>query len=293
MRYFTFLRRSCLDILGKGNPLVLVSMDGEVDDIPGSSKKIIKGDTSVYKTVANEYGNMYDDVLEFEYSLIKLNDELITPAEQRVIETWLTSPKLSQYLQLYNLECEDGNVTAGDRVAIYCGTFVETEWIPCGDGYIGLNFTFQCDSPYAWQFNEETRYITGSDISTIEINSDETHEYIYPRLTFTALNDGDEPILHDIDFTFHVSDPDDLQSQFTMTTQINKEIIMDCKSCRITDNAGNLFRYDDLGWGDIGNIYWPRFYNGFNSFDISTDENVTIKVVISYMSPHKIVGGWL
>ena len=293
MRYFTFFGKSCLNILGEDNPLMLVSMDGAVDDVTGSQKKVITGDTSIYKTVANEYGNMYDDVLEFEYALIKFNDELITQEEQRKIETWLTSPKLSQYLQLFDIDCGNGEMpVAGiNPMAIYCGTFTETSWIPFEDGYVGVTFTFQCDSPYAWQFHDEKRYTTGDDTSSIYVVTDDTQDYVYPRIKFKAINDGDTPIMNDIEFEF--SNNTDSKNGFKMKTQIGKTVVMDCRACRITDNAGNLFSYDDLGWKDVGNVYWPRLVNGYNNFTVKSDDNVTIEMNISYMSPFKIVGGWL
>ena len=306
MRYFTYYGKSCLDILGDNNPLVLVSMDGEQDDVQGSEKKVITGETSIYKTIANEYGNMYDDVLEFEYSLIKFNDELITREEQRTIETWLTSPKLSQYLQLFDLDC-DGDVPVGTQspVAIYCGTFIETSWIPHGNGYIGVTFTFRCDAPYAWQFHEDIRYMNqDNSSSTINVVTDDTEDYVYPRISITAINEGQTPILKDIYIVIHHHNADNILKTILLRTQISKTIVVDCKSCRVTDNAGNNFRYDDVGWEDVGNIYWPRLTHGINSFETIVIEdidaspyteidNVNVKVVISYMSPIKIVGGWL
>lgn len=292
MRYFSYFGKSCMNILGEGKPLVLVSMDGAADDVQGSEKKVITGETSIYKTVANEYGNMYDDVLEFEYTLIKFNDELITPEEQRKIETWLTSPKLSQYIQLYDAVCDGEELTPSSTpVAIYCGTFVKTEWMPFDTGFYGVTFTFQCDSPYAWQFHDEKRYTTGDDTTSLYVVTDDTQDYVYPRMKFKAINDGSESILHDIEFEF-VNNTDS-NNGFTMTTQIGKTVVMDCRACRVTDNAGNLFTYDDLGWQDIGNVYWPRLVNGYNNFSVKSDPNVTIEMSVSYMSPFKIVGGWL
>lgn len=292
MRYFSYFGKSCLDVLGVNNPLVLVSLDGAVDEVTGSEKKVITGDTSIYRTVANEYGNMYDDVLEFEYTLIKFNDEVITPNEQRMIETWLTSPKLSQYLQLFDVNCRDGEIVdMPSPKEIYCGTFTSTEWITCNGGYAGVTFTFQCDSPYAWQFYDNKRYAVGEYESDIFVTTDDTQDYVYPKITFKALNDGEEPILHDVSFEF--INKSDSNKSFKMVTQIDKTIVMDCKSCRVTDNAGNLFSYDDLGWQDVGNIYWPRFINGYNDIAVNVDDGVTLEIRISYMSPKKIVGGWL
>lgn len=293
MRYFSYFGKSCLDVLGPDGQLILVSMDGEVDDVPGSTKEVIKGDTSIYKTVANEYGNMYDDVLEFEYSLIKFNDELITKDEQRRIERWLTSPKLSQYLQLFDVTCEDGAlVPASTPKAIYCGTFVETNWIPCGDGFIGVTFKFQCDSPYAWNFIDESLYINEEHREQIIYAvTDDTQHYVYPTLTIKALNDSDEQIMHDVEFEF-INNTDSGNS-FKMKTQIGKTVVMDCRACRVTDNAGNLFTYEDLGWNDVGNIYWLRLSYGSNVFTLKTDDPITIEMGISYMYPEKIVGGWL
>ena len=294
MRFFSYNGLSCATILGENNPLILVSFDDGVDEIPGSSKEVITGETSIYKTVANEYGNKYSEVLTFEYSLMKASGEAITPSEQEIIETWLTSPKLSQYLQLFDVECdENGSFTvdaSADPLAIYCGTFINTSWIAYEDGYMGVRFTFQCDQPYAWQFHDiNFEELTGDVSETINVVSDATEDFVYPKITFMATNT--ETPTEEIDIVL-TNETDDFNT-LNITTLSRLVVNMDCWKLRVTDNAGNIIHYDDLGWSDVGNIYWPRLLQGENTLSFSIPENVNLDISLSYMSPQKIVGGWL
>ena len=293
MRYFSFNGSSCASILGEDEPLILVSFDDGVDEIPGSSKEVISGSTSIYKVVANEYGNKYSDVLTFEYGLMKASGEMITAQEQEVIETWLTSPKLSQYLQLFEVECDSNGgfvLENSTPVAIYCGTFIETSWMPYEEGYMGVGFTFQCDQPYAWQFHDvELTDLAGDTTETITIETDALEDYVYPKIKLEAVNS--ETPTENIEI--EITNETDNNNYLNLTTLSHLEINMDCRALMVTDNAGNIISYDDLGWADIGNIYWMRFKSGANILSFSIPANVTLNISMSYMSPKKIVGGWL
>lgn len=293
MRYFSFNGSSCASILGANKPLILVSFDDGVDEVPGSSREVIKGNTSIYKNVANEYGNKFSDVLTFDYGLMKASGELITSAEQETIETWLTSPKLSQYLQLFDVACnQDGTIdtTNPTLVAIYCGTFVETHWMQYEDGYMGIGFTFQCDQPYAWQFFDVAyEDLAGETSKVISVTTDALEDYVYPKITLVAKNNvtPTQPI------ELGITNVTDNNNSLNLTTLSQMTVNMDCRALRITDNAGNIISYDDLGWADVGNIYWMRLSSGNNTINFDIPENVTLNISISYMSPKKIVGGWL
>lgn len=294
MRFFSFNGLSCATVIGSQNPLILVSFDDDIDEIPGSSKEVITGDTSIYKTIANEYGNKYANTLTFEYGLMKASGEMITSSEQEAIETWLTSPKLSQYLQLYDVECDENGEFIVDEsatpVAIYCGTFTETSWIAYDDGYMGAKFSFQCDQPYAWSFHSiDLSDIEDGASEVLNIVSDATEDFIYPKITLTAVNSRTPTEEISISITNETDD----SSTLTLTTLSHLVVNIDCWKLRITDNAGNIINYDDLGWSDVGNIYWPRFVNGNNTLSFSLPEDVTLDMSISYMSTKKIVGGWL
>ncbi len=291
MKYFSFNGQSGATILDE--PLILVSFDGGTDEITGSSREIVKGESGIYKYTANEYGVRYSDTLTFEYGLIKASGEPITKDEQIVIEKWLTSPKLSQYLQLFELECNELgelDLSHSTSCAIYCGSFVSTSWIAYKDGYAGVNFEFQCDQPYAWQFHDMSfSGITGTSSRTFNVFSDSTDDYVYPKITLRAINSNTSLT----PFTIRIINTTDNNNKLDMEVLSGLTINMDCNALRLTDNAGGVLDYGDIGWEDVGNIYWPRLVHGNNTFSFVLPSYVTLNMSLSYMSPNKIVGGWL
>lgn len=114
--------------------LILASFDS-VDSVTGMTRDDVSGESTIAHPITNEYGTTYNN-LEIEYGLIKKNKKPFTEAEQQIIETWLTSPKISQDIQIY--DCEN-NITD-----IYCGKFTETEWKPMSGGFAGLHQELGC-----------------------------------------------------------------------------------------------------------------------------------------------------
>jgi len=51
----------------------------------------------------------------------------------------------------------------------------------------------------------------------------------------------------------------------------------------------DIVKYKDLGWGDVGDIYWLRLLPGNNTLVLEGD----VALEISYYAPYKKVGGWL
>lgn len=65
---------------------------------------------------------------------------------------------------------------------------------------------------------------------------------------------------------------------------------MDCKYCILTNGVTNgTFSFDDIGWTDVGNIYWPRLLPGWNTFTF----NQPCSVEFTFDIVRKKVGGWL
>ena len=66
-------------------------------------------------------------------------------------------------------------------------------------------------------------------------------------------------------------------------------ITIDCQRCTAVDATTNgIISYVDLGWPDVGNIYWLRLIPGLNALEITGDVDVTI----SYYAPCKRLGGY-
>ena len=67
-------------------------------------------------------------------------------------------------------------------------------------------------------------------------------------------------------------------------------MIFDCLHCIPKDGTtSGIITYQDLGWDDVGNIYWPRLLPGRNTLRV--EGNVQITIEFDY--PYTRVGGWL
>lgn len=267
-------------------PLCIVFTEGQTDSL-GMSREKVEGERTISRTITNEYGTIYNP-LSFTFSLMKQDYSVFTEEEQVKIERWLTSPKLSSELQIIN--CEDESYS-------YFGIFTETRY-EIVDGDLGLcTLTFNVNGAYPFKHY----VVTGSPVQniqaqnneyTININckSDELEEYVYPVIKVTAFDANSNS-------SFTLTNVTDNSNYVTVTTNRRTTIQMDCEHCiisehgeGITQNAYiNLLKYKDIGWEDIGNIYWPRLIPGENVIKIKG--NVTVE--FSYYVPFKKIGGWL
>ena len=274
---FTFMNKSTKDFLDV--PLALCSFE-EPDEITGSDREVLRGENGIYRTYANNYGARYSDTLFFDYALTKCNEAAFTEEEQIGIETWLTSPKQDQYLYLY----EDDVLKA-----IYCGTFTSTKWKLTGAGYVGFIFTFQCNSPYAIQQHAEDINVNESLTTfVVDVKSDELEEYVFPMLTFIASKDSAEKI------SISIKNKSDENRIMTLDLRNNLPIYIDCKNGIVTDGTtSGIIGFDDLGWSDVGQIYLLRFVPGNNELEITIEDSASASIHIDYISPRKLVGGWL
>lgn len=273
-----------------GVPLILVSSEG-LQSLENNRNKI-EGEQSMSRQITNEYGTI-NEPLQFTYSLIKSNFESFTIEEQRIIQRWLTSPKISSTLIITNCEGEQYS---------YRGLFLQTTWQFANDDLSILTFTFQTNQSYPYrhfEFNGSSGHyddegnlvsIDDSFIMNIYCDSDELQEYIYPIIEVTALN-------KDENSSFILTNQTDNYNMMEVKTKRLTTMYIDCEHCIIGDYGKgvshnikiNLLRFRDIGWDDVGNIYWPRLNPGENVFQIEGHVNVKI----SFDAPYKIVGGWL
>lgn len=251
--------------------LILVGVGG-TEEVMGGQREAENGQITITRPISNEYGTL-GTRLTFTYSLIKENGHGFTDDEQRIVERWLTSPKFSQDLKVYDCDEED--------YALYCGRFISTQWIPGPDGWTYVTFTFENNTMY--QKRHYTEYYEIEESGTIVINcdSDELEEYVYPTL---ILENPDET--KNVRLTFVT----DNNNYLDMRLFRRLPVTVDCQHCILTDATQNtVIRFKDIGWTDVGNIYWPRLLPGENIIEV--DGN--LKVTVIYDCPHKKVGGWL
>ena len=255
---------------------------GAVESVIGVQRETIFGETTITRPIAHEYGTTAEK-LQFEYFLTldpcveKDTVPYITQDEQIEIEKWLTSSKYSSDLYII-----DDNY---DVQTNYYGKFISTTWYPWLDGYSCVQFTFQNATPYPKEHREMT--ISNSNENdwtfTIDCDTDELEEYVYPIITITNL-EGTRSI--------SITNTSDLSSVNSTSITVDPEfpVIMDCRYCLFTNSVtGETLSFDDVGWSDIGAIYWPRLLPGENV--ISVSHPAEIKVTFDVV--RKKVGGWL
>lgn len=252
---------------------------GMQESVPGVNRESMDGERTASRPIANEYWTQ-NEPATFEYSLFKFDGCLpvdITYDEQIMIERWLTSPKFSKHLEILD---EDGNVQY-----IYSGKFLSTEWVASANGFISVNFTFQSDRAYPFKHYTKT-FTNGSH--NLFCESDELEEYVYPTVTVF------DPSYSSTGNTATITNISDDNKQMKMKTLSRVGTVFNCQKCipynvGDTGKIGTLVDYSDLGWEDVGDIYWLRLIPGNNQLSISGSSTVTIE----YDAPYKKVGGWL
>lgn len=259
------------DTILNSSKLVLVSLS-QFESVTGSSRESIVGNPTLTRQFPNEYGTMSSNLV-FDYALVKANNEPFTVEEQIEVERWLSSPKYSSKLQV--IDCD------GNESVLYYGKFIKTDWYACVGGWYGVSFTFENKYAYPNKHFEHTFNIDGNGTITFNCESDELEEYIYPVISVTA-TEATEQVT--------IVNTTDNNNTVSFRALDRLETIIDCNLCILQDGTtSGVIGFDDIGWSDVGNIYWPRLIPGENTFEITG----TVKIVISYDAPHKKVGGWL
>ena len=259
------------------------------------------GERTYYRPVANEFGTTYSDILTFEYGLTKCNGENITYDEQVIIERWLTSPKLSQWL-----EVRDTNDL--DYCVKYYGKFISTTWVPTpGDGFYGMMFEFENNAPYPWIHEHHNLTYEDEDgefVSTANnrgefkftCNSDELYEPIYPTVNVEFYLPNNEVIIgmHEVEIQNVTDNNQKLHLRLDAATKLcidSRHLIL---GGYVNSDVMSLVSYRDVGWDVVDNIYWPKVFPGENVWKIiPQDDEVNYLVSVFYDAPHKRVGGWL
>ena len=268
MSGFTYKGYSTNTILD--SKLILATFSA-LDDVQGHIRDNLIGETTMTRPIPNEYGTQYQNPT-FEYCLIKNNNSPFTDEEQITIERWLTSPKFSSPLEI--IDC-DGNV-----LIVYDGKFIETNWIVTEGGYAGVRFKFQSASPYPYRNYTKTFEIRGNNTIVLNCESDELEEYTYPTIEFYAPSSTNNVT---------ITNTTDDNNSLTIRALDRLRITMDCNHCILRDETSGVIDFDDVGWADVGNIYWLRLLSGNNILSCSGNVDLTI----SYKAVVKKVGDWL
>ena len=253
--------------------LIICGLEEERDAPLGLEREIDKGDTNSYRTRPNHFGARYSDTLSFGIHLIKdpciytnQKTQIFTRSELRAVTSWLTGPRYPVLLHMYDYG------EAQEDAPDFFGLFTNVEAFIRG-GLYGIKLTIVCDSPYGYS-QEKFRAAVCADtmIYTIEVESDELEDYIYPIIEVTSRS-GDPVTL---------TNRSDGGRSITMSLKKDLPVTLDCQKLTVRDSLG-LVDFSDLGWGDEDIIYWPRLISGVNEFEITGD----CQVAFRYREPQK------
>lgn len=175
----------------------------------------------------------------------------------------------------------------------YKGRFTGTEWHIGGNGWAGVMFTFTCATAYPYRKYCHSYDISGDTNIKINCQTDERDSYVYPILKFSN-NISTGGLVKD--FNFKLKSTTDNNRELKAIVQSGITIAWDCRNCipwkyLVEDNNGSRSEclYSDLGWSDVGNIYWARLSYGNNDWVVTGNGTLTVE----YDCPYKRVGGWL
>ena len=281
---FEYYNKSTDNIIGV--PLLIVS-GTVVDTVPGITRTNLGGEITASKPIINEYG-VQKEHLQFTYSLMKSDDTDFTVQEQVAVESWLTSPRFSSELKI--TDC------TGDSYS-YFGKFITTEWTVGVNGFILCTFTFQVNGSYAYvyeKYNYSNVDASGYSSTTrfvINCKTNEYEEYVYPEFKVTGK-------IRSSTSSFKLTNvTDDNKFMQVTTSRSLVTFVIDCQRCMVREYMQginhqvdlDIVKYKDLGWGDVGDIYWLRLLPGNNTLVLEGD----VALEISYYAPYKKVGGWL
>lgn len=280
MIYFDYNGQSCKTIL---DVELLTVRFGSVDAKSGLERDVSRASFSTYNDMPLHLNTKYSDVYKEDFSIIKSNGDIFTDDEIRKVNKWLSSPLRPKWFT--------GHSYYTTETINYQGLFDITSYEYDMKGVIGINVTFTANSPYSWSDEiVKTFYVNGSLDATIICDNDEANGYVYPVITITPTSGHTVEEAKNLHVTIeNISDTNPTTSKVDYHVYEGLPLTIDCKRLTVTDLADNVISSEDLGWSDVGYIYWLRFLDGENNIKITGDT----KVEFRYREPRKKVGVWI
>lgn len=160
----------------------------------------------------------------------------------------------------------------------YFGLFSSVEAQVLDGEVIGFVATFTTDSPFAWTHEiTQTFDCSDGDTVTFNVNSAEKYREVYPVITIRPPRIEGE-VSTEIKLKNNIDG-----KELVLQLRPDDTTVIDCRHCKIS-HASETISFDDLGITDVDYIYWPRLYNGENSFTITGDCVLTF----TYREPRKV-----
>lgn len=224
--------------------------------------------------------NQYDNYLSISFSdsdfIRAITSLSVAGTEYQEIKTndWLATYSSGNTYQNSYMKLVNKSLFLNQKYN-YFGLFsnVEAETF-CGD-IIGLTATFTTDSPFAWtDMITKTFDVSDGDTITFNVKNSEKYREIYPVIKIqTPLVGGTRS-----DITIHNN-----VDGYELKLNFEDSVTIDCAHTKISNESG-IISFEDLGITDTDYIYWPRLYNGENSFTVTGDCTLTFE----YREPRKV-----
>ena len=132
-KYYTFNGISS----SKYNVMLCSFESSYLDRETGLNYETNRTDITVNKPTVQVYNKKYSDVLQFDITLIRNNQEEFSAAERREIVSWMTSPDFPTLFTI--TDCEDDDVKYHENIEYFCVCVGCSEKFV--NGVVGLVFT--------------------------------------------------------------------------------------------------------------------------------------------------------
>ena len=253
-KYYTFNGISS----SKYNVMLCSFESSYLDRETGLNYETNRTDITVNKPTVQVYNKKYSDVLQFDITLIRNNQEEFSAAERREIVSWMTSPDSPTLFTI--TDCEDDGVKYHENIEYFCVCVGCSEKFV--NGVVGLVFSMECNAPYGFSPIETTNFIsTTSTTVTINNTSDELNQYYYPIITVRATGNGT------VKFTNNQFPDESMEIQM-VTGQ----------SLTIDNMLGNIVDESDLfDYSTDTNLVWLKLKHGENKITITGNATGSIK----------------
>lgn len=160
----------------------------------------------------------------------------------------------------------------------YFGLFSNVEAQVLDGEVVGFTATFTTDSPFAWtQEITQTFNCSDGDTITFDVNSAEKYREVYPVITIKPPR-----VEGEVSTEIKLKNNTD-EKELTLQLRPADTTVIDCRHCKISHHSETI-SFEDLGITDVDYIYWPRLYNGTNSFTVTGDCELTF----TYREPRKV-----
>lgn len=186
---FTFCNKKFSEL---STTYITVNFDSDSDIKLAMGRNMEIGETNQYRINPNYFGDTWDEVLAFEFNIIKnpcfyktQAEQEISKSEIREITRWLTSSHYPEWID-FEYHPDDMN-----DVTRYYGWFDNIEtWCIAGTVY-GLRISFKCTTPFGYTEDIINEVNVKSYFNLLISNgSDELDSYCYPAIEISPNSDG-------------------------------------------------------------------------------------------------------